>query len=258
MTDVGEKSSMERAMARFSRSMPVHGRLRPGRRRAAVCGLLVVTLGAAAGCTPADGAPEAASTPSSVVLQPGKPGEGAETVAPEDFEGTATGEEWNDADVEFMTGMIRHHDQAVTMTAWIPDRTASEQIEAFGDRMHNTQRAEIDLMADWLATRDQPVPSLAEGEDGTGPRAPEGSHAHELMPGMLTDAEMAELEAASGAEFDRLFLQGMIQHHQGAIDMCSDVASTGVDQQVQELAANIGVDQAAEIDRLEDLLAQLP
>jgi uncharacterized protein (DUF305 family) len=198
------------------------------------------------------------STPASVVLKPGKPGEPAETIAPEDFDGVPAEDEWNAADAKFMTGMIHHHDQAVVMTSWVPDRAASEQLKRFADRMFNTQRAEIRLMSDWLSERDQPVPVIAENGDGTGPRAPGGSHAHGgSQPGMLTDAEMAELEAASGKEFDRLFLEGMIKHHQGAITMCSDITTAGIDQLVQELAANIGVDQAAEIDRLQNLLAEL-
>ncbi|GAB4086880.1 DUF305 domain-containing protein [Myceligenerans cantabricum] len=236
----------------------VDGRRRSWWPRAAGAGLLAVALTLPAACT-AEGEPEAVSTPSSVVLKPGKPGEPAETVAPGDFEGVAPENEWNEADTEFMTGMIYHHDQAVVMTSWVPEQAASAQLKSFADRMHSTQRAEIRLMSDWLAERDQPVPVIAQDDDGTGPRAPEGTHDHGegLQPGMLTDAELAELEAASGEEFDRLFLEGMIDHHKGAISMCSDVSGAGIDQSVQELAANIGVDQAAEIDRLEDLLAGL-
>ncbi|WP_344099353.1 DUF305 domain-containing protein [Myceligenerans crystallogenes] len=222
--------------------------------------MLVVALGAvASGCTPED-EPEAVSTPSSVVLKPGKPGEEAEVVAPEDFEGVPAEDDWNEADAGFVTGMTRHHDQAVTMTAWVPERSASEQVKALADRMNNMQEAEIGLMSDWLTERDQPVPALADGGDGgdgTGPRVPDDAHEHDLMPGMLTEAEMTELEAASGKEFDRLFLEGMIKHHEGAITMCTDIMTTGVDQKIQELAANIGVDQAAEIDRMKDLLDAL-
>ncbi|MBL0887822.1 DUF305 domain-containing protein [Myceligenerans indicum] len=227
--------------------------------RGAGAGLLVLALTATAACTAEDDAPGAVSTPSSVVLKPGKPGEPAETVAPEDFDGVVAEDEWNEADAEFMTGMIHHHDQAVLMTSWVPDHAASEQLKTLADRMHHTQEAEIRLMSRWLSERDQPVPVLAEGTDGTGPRAPEDAHDHgpALQPGMLTDAELAELEAASGAEFDRLFLEGMIKHHQGAITMCSDVAGSGIDRSIQQLAANIGVDQAAEIDRMKDLLAEL-
>ena len=85
------------------------------------------------------------------------------------------------------------------------------------------QGSEVDLMSDWLEENEYPVPVTAEGGDGSGPRAPE--HGHDAdMPGMLTDAEMAELEEASGAEFDRLFLEGMIKHHEGALTMCEEVA----------------------------------
>ncbi|GAA1864540.1 DUF305 domain-containing protein [Myceligenerans crystallogenes] len=228
-------------------------RRRPGRGRAVACGVLVAALGAA-GCT-GGAEPTAVSTPSSVVLQPGKPGEPARTVAPEDFTGAPAEDDWNEADAEFAAGMIRHHDQAVVMTAWVPERSASEQVKALADRMNNMQEAEIGLMSDWLTERDQPVPVLHDGGgDGTGPRVPDDPHGHDLMPGMLTAAEMAELEAASGTEFDRLFLEGMIEHHRGAIAMCSDITTTGVDQKIQELAANIGVDQQAETARMRELL----
>ncbi|RPF23320.1 DUF305 domain-containing protein [Myceligenerans xiligouense] len=242
-----------------AKSSPAHGRRRSWWPRATGAGLLAVALTLPAACTAESDEPEAVSTPSSVVLKPGKPGEPAETVAPDEFDGVSTEDQWNAADAEFMTGMIHHHDQAVVMTTWASEQAASEQLKTFADRMHNTQRAEIGLMSDWLAERDQPVPVLAENADGTGPRAPEGSHEHEpaLRPGMLSDAEMAELEAASGAEFDRLFLEGMIKHHKGAIAMCSDVVGAGIDQSIQKLAADIGVDQAAEIDRMEDMLAGL-
>lgn len=250
-------------MQSWGRSAKADGRRRP-RGRAVACGVAAVALVAvAAGCT-AEAEPQAVSTPSSVVLQPGKPGEPAATVAPEDFTGAPVEDDWNEADAAFVTGMIHHHAQALTMTAWVPDRASSEPLRALADRMHNTQGAEIELMSRWLKDHDQPVPQLPEnpgkpeGGDGTGPRAPEHHlQDHELMPGMLTEAELAELEAASGAEFDRLFLEGMIKHHRGAIDMCAEVTATGIDQRVQELASNIGVDQQAEIARLEELLAEV-
>lgn len=233
-------------------------------RRLSPRAVVVVTLVCALGMVPAacSSPPDdarAVSTPSSVVLKPGKPGEKAATVAPEDFEDAPAEDRWNEADADFMTGMIRHHDQAVAMTSWVPDRSASKQVKALADRMHATQRAEIDLMSDWLTARERPVPPRPRSAgNGTGPRVPEADHDHELMPGMLTDAELDAMEAATGPEFDRLFLNGMITHHQGAIAMCSDIASSGIDQEIQQLAANIGVDQAAEIARMNDLLDELP
>jgi uncharacterized protein (DUF305 family) len=206
-------------------------------------------------CSPEE-EPEAVSTPSSVVLQPGKPGEGAETIAPEDYEGAPAQAPFTKADADFLSDMILHHGQATEMAGLVPGRSESDQVKTFAARIDVVQNSEIDLMSGWLEENEYPVPMTAEGGDGSGPRAPEHEHDAD-MPGMLTDAEMADLEAASGAEFDRLFLEGMIKHHEGALTMCEEVAGSGSEERVIELANNIAADQMAEIDRMANMLADL-
>ncbi len=217
-------------------------------------------MGALGACTDAGASPT--STPSSVVVQPGKPGEPATTVAPEDFtDDGSTDTQWNQADVDYVTHMIAHHLQALEMSALAADRAEEEQVKAIASRIYDTQGAEIHGLAAWLQERDQPVPVDVEELDGSGPRAPDGDHgAHgdrADMPGMLSAEQIAALEAASGAEFDRLYLEGMIQHHEGAVDMSATVLTEGVDGRAEELAADIGAGQTAEIGRMQDILDSL-
>lgn len=233
------------------------GTARRARIRALALGTVVLAPALAlSACTP-DAEPEAVSTPSSVVLQPGKPGEQAETIAPEDYEGAPAQAPFSDSDAEFLSDMILHHGQATEMAALVPERSASDQLKKFAARIDVVQDSEIDLMSGWLEENDRPVPLDVEGGDGSGPRAPEHGHDAADMPGMLTDAEMAALEAADGAAFDRLFLEGMIKHHEGALTMCEEVAGSGSEERVIELATNIAADQMAEIDRMSNMLAEL-
>jgi uncharacterized protein (DUF305 family) len=218
--------------------------------------LVPLTLGLT-GCTGSDDEPEAASTPSSVVLQPGKPGEEAETIAPKDYQGAPAPAPFSKADAGFLSDMILHHGQATDMAGLVPERSGSEQVKKFAARIDVVQDSEIDLMSGWLEENDYPVPLDVEGGDGSGPRAPEHGHDADTMPGMLTDVEMASLEKASGAEFDKLFLEGMIKHHEGALTMCEEVAGSGSEERVIELATNIAADQMAEIDRMATMLAEL-
>ncbi|MFI8527500.1 DUF305 domain-containing protein [Promicromonospora sukumoe] len=230
---------------------------RRARARTAAIGLFVLAPALVLSACSPDDEPEAVPTPSSVVVQPGKPGEAAQTIAPEDYEGAPNSEApFSKADAEFLTDMIWHHGQAIEMSVLAPDRAESEQIKTFATRIDVVQGSEIDLMSGWLEENDYPVPVTAEGGDGSGPRAPEHGH-DDAMPGMLSAAEMTAMEDASGAEFDRLYLEGMIKHHEGALAMCKDVAGAGSEEQVLELANNIAADQMAEIARLEEMLAAL-
>lgn len=225
--------------------------------RALTCGAVVlgVALGAAA-CTPD---PVPTSTPSSVVVQPGRPGEEATTVAPEDYDAAPDAESWNQADAVFVTGMIEHHLQALEIAALAPDRAGSDAVRSFAERVTAAQGPEVHALASWLQARDLAVPEGAEGDGGTGPRAPEGAgHEHgDGASGMLTDEQLAEIERASGAEFDRLFLEGMIQHHEGALAMVDVVLVEGQDLFANEIAAETASGQGGEIDRMRDLLADL-
>jgi uncharacterized protein (DUF305 family) len=222
---------------------------------ATLAAALCMTVGA---CTSDD---DATSTPSSAVIQPGRPGEGNTTIAPEDFVDDDAGTpRWNQADADYTTMMIGHHVQALEIAELAPDRAQHKQVKAIADRIHDTQGAEIHALAAWLEERDLPVPAEATEFDGEGPRAPGGHSGHEPgheMPGMVTDAQMAALEAASGPEFDRLFLEAMVQHHQGAVDMSVTVLEEGLDPRLNEMATEIGAAQQAEIGRLNDILALL-
>lgn len=221
---------------------------------------LAVLLLAATATASCSAGSEVTSEPSSVVVQPGRPGEQATTIAPEDFEAPDDPyAAWNEADAEFVTAMIGHHAQALEMSALAPDRSASEQVKTMADRIAAAQSAEIHGLAAWLDARSLPVPVEAEVADGSGPRDPaaDGEHGHELHPGMLTQDELSELSAATGADFDRLFCELMIRHHQGAIDMAQEQITTGSDLYAGEIANDTAAEQSAEIARLEDILAGL-
>jgi uncharacterized protein (DUF305 family) len=172
------------------------------------------------------------------------------------------------ADVHFMTSMIGHHAQAIRMARLAPSRAASPSIRTLAERIVNSQRDEIATMQRWLRDRLQPVPEVSpEGDVGAMPATHGGGHtAHAahgdstLMPGMLTPAQMRELDDARGAEFDRLFLVYMIQHHRGAVAMVKQLFGTygaGQDESVFKLATDVNVDQETEIARMERMLLEL-
>jgi uncharacterized protein (DUF305 family) len=148
-----------------------------------------------------------------------------------------------------MAGMIGHHAQAVTMAGWAATHDASASVRRLAERIINGQQDEIATMRQWLRDRGRPVPEA--GHSG---------HPH-LMPGMLTAAQMQQLEHASGPEFDRLFLSFMIQHHRGAVAMVKDLfgaPGAAEDQTVFKFANDVSVDQSTEIARMERMLSALP
>jgi uncharacterized protein (DUF305 family) len=217
-----------------------------------------IALGAAswalAACT---GDPAPVSTPSSIVVQPGLPGEDAETIAPDDFAGPPAPGSWNQADVAFVAGMIDHHLQALEIAALAPDRASSDAVRAFAERVTAAQGPEIHALAAWLQARDEAVPTGVDDAGGTGPRAPTGAghdaHGSDVV-GMLTPEQMAALADARGTEFDRLFLQGMITHHEGALTMVDVVLVDGQDLNAGEIAADTASGQGGEIQRMQELL----
>jgi uncharacterized protein (DUF305 family) len=159
------------------------------------------------------------------------------------------------ADVNFMSGMIPHHAQAVVMAGWAPSHGARPDVRILCERIVVGQRDEIELMQTWLSDRGLPVPDAKS----TRHRMVMNGVAHDmLMPGMLTDEEMAQLDKARGPEFDRLFLLGMIKHHQGAITMVDELmASYGAaqDDEIYRFASDVYADQSTEIDRMTKMLA---
>jgi uncharacterized protein (DUF305 family) len=210
-------------------------------------GLLAVAL-AVAGCSGGSAAPK--TTPGVVgsgapVIVPGRPGEPARTATPGETL-KAGGDPANEADVRFMQMMIPHHQQALEMTALVKDRTQNQKLHTLAGRIEVAQNAEISAMQSWLRT--QGKSTAGGGHDHS------GHSAAMAMPGMATPKQMAELTAASGGAFDRLFLQLMITHHQGAITMAREVMKTGSDVTVDRLALDVNMSQGAEIRRMQMML----
>ncbi len=162
------------------------------------------------------------------------------------------------ADVDFMTGMIGHHAQALIMSRLAPTNDASASVQVLAARIINAQNDEIALMQSWLRDREQVVPQVhIEGLQLTIEGG--GHHAHH-MPGMLTQVQLEELAAARGQVFDRLFLTYMIQHHAGAVTMVEDlfaVDGAAQDEAAYKLASSIHVDQITEIARMQEMLDSL-
>ena len=161
---------------------------------------------------------------------------------------------YTEADIHFMSGMIGHHAQAIVMARWAPTHEASPAIRRLADRIINAQQDEIASMQRWLADRQLPVPEARP----TGMRMMMNGVEHDmLMPGMLTESQMKELDQARGPEFDRLFLTFMIQHHRGAVSMVKDLFDSygaGQDETVFKFASDVNVDQSTEIARMEKML----
>jgi uncharacterized protein (DUF305 family) len=164
---------------------------------------------------------------------------------------------YTEADVRFMSDMIHHHAQALTMAAWAPTHGSSPSLRILAERIMNGQQDEIASIQRWLRDRGHQAP------EATGPEV--HGHHHQpsagsrLMPGMLTEAQMKQLDQARGAEFDRLFLKYMIQHHQGAVTMVNRLFNTpgaARDESVFKLASDISADQSSEIKRMQRMLAE--
>lgn len=186
------------------------------------------------------------------IIQPGAPGEpNREITAEEAAELTALPDPLEE-DLQFMVDMYPHHTQALAMTALVADRTASEQIPLFAERMDISQVEELRQIEDWLADQGvQEIPTMAPGMMAM----------HDMdMPGMLTPEELAELEAADGEDFDRLFLESMTRHHLGAIQMVEDlmaVEGSAADPRLWEFANHVLSDQSIELDRMQGMLAEM-
>jgi uncharacterized protein (DUF305 family) len=163
----------------------------------------------------------------------------------------------SEADVHFMSGMIPHHAQAVRMAGWAASHGARADLRILSERIVVAQRDEIALLQQWLRDRGEPAPDA----DATHMRMTMNGVEHDmLMPGMLTDAELAQLDRARGVEFDRLFLMFMIRHHEGALTMVDQLfASHGAAQDdiVFKFASDVYADQSTEIDRMQKMLAEL-
>ena len=203
-------------------------------RRFLMC--VVVLAGAGSAC-------RTAAQPAAPIVQPGAPGQASRVITQEQAAGAAA-VRYTDADVRFMQGMIGHHAQALEMAALLPSRTDREDMKLLARRIEVSQSDEIKMMQDWLKARGQDLP---------------GEHArHTLMPGMLTREEMARLAGAKGPAFDRLFLELMIKHHDGALTMVKELfASEGAGQESEifAFASDVDADQRMEIERMSAMLS---
>jgi len=159
------------------------------------------------------------------------------------------------ADVAFMRGMIAHHAQALVMAEMAPSRGAGPQVALFARRIIVSQRDEIDQMERWLQDRGERVPASPAAYAGT--HAAGADHSMHAMPGMLSAEQLAALDRTRGAEFDRLFLTSMIQHHEGALVMVQalfDAPGSGQEPELFGFASGVDADQRAEIARMREML----
>ncbi|HKV94200.1 MAG TPA: DUF305 domain-containing protein [Candidatus Angelobacter sp.] len=236
-----------------------HNRLRPGRT------LLLIAFSAF--ILPCFAIALQNGTDSSVVVQPGAPGQPTHKLPAST---RAKLPPLSHADIEFMQGMIMHHAQAVEMTALIPSHSENSALRTLGARISHSQSDEIKFMKRWLAARGQPAsihPSKPKsGSQGTPVQMAGMDHSHQsdhsmapmpLMPGMLTPEQMDALRKAHGSQFDHLFLTGMIQHHGGALTMVKglfDTAGSGQDAELFNFATDVDSGQRAEIRIMQDML----
>jgi uncharacterized protein (DUF305 family) len=185
-----------------------------------------------------------------VIVQPGAPGKPSRRLPAST---TAKLPPRSHAEAEFMQGMIMHHGQAVEMTALISSHTENKGLRLLGARISSSQSDEIKFMNRWLAARGEPATMAMPGM----PDMNTSGHPMALMPGMLTPEQMEALRKAKGAEFDRLFLTGMIQHHDGALTMVKDLfdtAGAGQDAELFDFATDVDSGQRAEIRIMQTML----
>jgi uncharacterized protein (DUF305 family) len=228
--------------------IPRKRKFRSSRAFAVLCGLGVVLAASAPTdffCSAARAQQTDPAPP--VVVQPGAPGKPSRRLPPST---TAKLPPRSQAEVEFMQGMIMHHAQAVEMTALISSRTENKELRTLGARISHSQSDEIRFMKRWLAARGEPISMPMPAGMGM-------AHPMPLMPGMLTPEQMEALRKAKDAEFDHLFLIGMIQHHNGALIMVNDLfdtAGAGQDAELFNFATDVDSGQRAEIRIMQAML----
>jgi uncharacterized protein (DUF305 family) len=185
------------------------------------------------------------------IVEPGAPGQPSKTLPPNT---KPTPIPLNPADVDFMQGMIMHHNQAVVMTAMIPSHTANPEVREIGRKIATSQTSEMELMKHWLQARNKPTDMSMPGM----PDMDMHGNPMPLMPGMLSPAQMNALSHATGPQFDYLFLTGMIQHHTGALTMVHQLFAqpgAGQDADLFNFATDVDNTQRAEIRIMQSILA---
>lgn len=200
-----------------------------------------------------------AQTP--VVVQPGAPGQPTK-ILPSSTKGKLPPR--SAKDIEFMQGMIMHHGQAVEMTAMIESRTQNKEVRLIGAKISQSQSDEINFMERWLKLRgektEMPMPEMDMSKMDHS-NMDHSKMGHPLMPGMLTPKQMEALKKSKGVEFDRLFLAGMIQHHEGALVMVKELfetAGAGQDAELFNFATDVDSGQRAEIKIMQTMLDKKP
>lgn len=223
--------------------------------------LLVLALAAAlSACTEQAAVPVAGPAPSVTyqagdvpVLVPGAPGEDATVIPPGGTGTRANADAYTADDVAFMTDMVSHHAQALEMAELAPERASDARVKTLAGRIAAAQGPEIDVMQAWLEQHGLPRADPATGH-GAGHG---GGHGGEAMPGMAGPEDMTRLVASRGTAFDRLFLDLMSRHHQGALEMAAQAADAQ-HPVVTELITDVAVTQGVEIERMQEVLADLP
>ncbi len=195
-------------------------------------------LSALAGCR-ADAPQDRADDGRAVIVAPGRPGEKARTLTPEQAAREKPDDSANAADRAYVRNMVEHHRQALTMSALAPARAAADGVKRLAERITAAQQPEIGAMERWSALHPAP-----RSDPGVHP------HDHGTMPGMATEQQLADLAAASGADFDRLFLRLMTAHHEGAVKMAGEALAGGNNVAVEEMANEVVATQSAEIHRM--------
>ncbi|MFI6733922.1 DUF305 domain-containing protein [Nonomuraea sp. NPDC050451] len=207
---------------------------------------LIVVMGtvvALSGCTSSSPPPAPRADSTAPVIAPGRPGEQARTLSPSEAATAVPSATANAADIKYVQDMIVHHRQALDMSLLAPSRAESAQLKNLASRIKDAQGPEIQFMTTWLREQQQTVP--------------DHHAAHEGMPGMATPAQIEALKAAKGKDFDRMFLELMINHHLGAIKMSEQVLTSGSHIRIEELAGDVSVTQAAEIRRMQQMQSAL-
>ena len=228
------------------------------RRRMRRFQILIAIAAAACGGGPGDGG--GASSPAPRTVQPGAPGEPSRTVDARRPDRAVRAP--MAADVAFMHAMIPHHRQALVMTALVPDRTTRREIRLLAERIEVSQHDEIARMRRWLERRgvDAGADDASDHADHSGHGVPGGADAGQAAHGMASPEELERLADAQGPAFDRLFLELMIRHHEGALRMTRDLLAlegAGQEPELFQLISHIDADQRAEIARMRRMLETL-
>jgi uncharacterized protein (DUF305 family) len=226
----------------------------PLRVRTCLLGLILAAATAAAcassgtAAAPAVPAPPTADDGAVPLIQPGAPGAANKSIAAEQAADLSKVQA-TDADVKFMQGMIGHHSQALEMVDLLEKNSQSDEMKRMALRIKISQADEIEMMQQWLVAHGKPLPD------------PHAHHTHDgMMPGMLTPEQMEKLAAAKGRAFDALFLEYMIQHHEGALTMVKELFATpgaAQDGDTYAFASDVDADQAMEIARMSAMLREL-